>query len=154
MAGLIRWEPFRGLSRWAPFRELAALQGQVDRLFGDSLFGEAFDRTSWLPAVDIVENDHEIALRADLPGVDPKGVDIQVENGRLTLRGERTYEKDVKEEDYRRVERTYGSFVRSFALPNSVDADKIQAEYRNGVLELRLPKRAEAKPKQIKVTVK
>jgi len=104
--------------------------------------------------VDIVETENDIVLRADLPGVDPKDVDIQVENGTLTLKGERKFESDVKEDDYRRVERVYGSFLRSFALPPTVDAEKVEAEYRNGVLELKLPKRPEAKPKQIKVAVK
>ncbi|MFQ5926635.1 MAG: Hsp20/alpha crystallin family protein [Terriglobia bacterium] len=150
-----RWEPFGELARWDPFCDLAALEERMERLFGlRGEFGEARERGAWLPAVDIVEDDNQIVLQADLPGVDPKGVDIQVENGTLMLRGERKYEKEVKEEDYRRVERAYGSFVRRFALPKTVDADKIQAEYRDGVLELRLPKRAEAKPKQIKVAVK
>lgn len=150
----------RMLTRFEPFRDLATLQDRIDRLFGEDLerlrpwTREAIEGTAWSPAVDIVETENDIVLRADLPGVDPKDVDIQVENGTLTLKGERKFESDVKEDDYRRVERVYGSFLRSFALPPTVDAEKVKAEYRNGVLELKLPKRPEAKPKQIKVAVK
>lgn len=154
---ITRWEPFRDLTRWDPFRELSSLQERFDGMFGDTLSrvrGETIEGLAWLPAVDIVEDEDNIVLKADLPGIDAKDVDIQVENGTLTLRGERKFEKDVKEDNFRRIERAYGSFVRSFTLPTTVDSEKVQAEYRNGVLELRLPKRAEAKPKQIKVAVK
>ncbi len=150
----------RMLTRFEPFRDLATLQDRFDRLFEEGLgrlrpwTREAIDGTAWSPAVDIVETENDIVLRADLPGIDPKDVDIQVENGALTLKGERKFESDVKEDDYRRVERVYGSFLRSFALPQTVDAEKVEAEYRNGVLELKLPKRPEARPKQIKVAVK
>ena len=148
------------LTRFEPFRDLASLQDRIDRLFGENLErlrpwgSEALEGTAWSPAVDIVETENDIVLRADLPGVDPKDVVIQVENGTLTLKGERKFESDLKEDNYRRVERVYGSFLRSFALPPTVDAEKVEAEYRNGVLELKLPKRPEAKPKQIKVAVK
>jgi HSP20 family protein len=104
--------------------------------------------------VDIVESDNEIVLKADLPGLDPKDVEIHVQNGTLTLKGERKFTSDVKEDDCRRAERVYGSFLRSFSLPQTVDPDKVEADYGNGVLEVRLPKRPEAKPKQIKVAVK
>jgi HSP20 family protein len=150
----------RMLTRFEPFCDLAALQDRFDRLFRGSFEGlrpwsrEALEGTAWSPAVDIVETENDIVLRADLPGIDPKEVDIQVENGTLTLKGERKFESDVKEDDYRRIERVYGSFVRSFALPPTVDTEKVAAEYRNGVLELKVPKRPEAKPKQIKVAVK
>lgn len=148
------------LTRFEPFRDLGGLQDRIDRLFEEGLVrlrpwtSEAIEGTAWSPAVDIVETENDIVLRADLPGVDPKDVDIQVENGTLTLKGERKFESDVKEDDYRRVERVYGSFLRSFVLPPTVDAEKVEAEYRNGVLELKPPKRPEAKPKQIKVAVK
>ena len=150
-----------GLVRFDPFRDLATLQDRIDRLFGDS-FGrlrapatsEALEGSLWSPAVDTVETDNEIVLRADLPGVEPTDVDIQVQNGTLTLRGERKFESDVKEDNFRRIERVYGSFVRSFTLPQAVDPEHVAAEYRNGVLEVKLPKRPEAKPKQIKVAVK
>ena len=147
--------------RWDPFRDLATPHDRVDRLFEDSLRGlrgsqweEALEGTAWAPAVDILEKDNEVVLRADLPGLDPKDVEIQVQNGTLTLRGERKFESDVKEDNFRRVERVHGSFVRSFSLPQSVDPEKVEAEYKNGVLEVKLPKRPEAKPKQIKVAVK
>ena len=149
------------LIRFEPFRDFATLHDRIDRLFEGGLErlradwgGEALEGTSWLPAVDIVETENDIVLRADLPGVDPKEVEIQVQNGMLTLKGERKFESDVKEDDYRRVERLYGSFLRSFALPQTVDPNSVAAEYRNGVLEVKLPKRPEAKPKQIKVAVK
>ena len=149
------------LVRWDPFRDLATLHDRVDHLFEESLRGlrgldreDALQGSSWAPAVDILEKDNEIVLRADMSGLDPKDVDIQVQNGTLTLRGERKFESDVKEDNFRRVERVYGSFVRSFSLPQTVDAEKVEAEYKNGVLEVKLPKRPEAKPKQIKVAVK
>src|SRR3972149_3672622 len=148
------------LTRFEPFRDLAWLQEGIDSRFGETLEplrpwgSDAPEWTAWSPAVDIVETENDIVLRADLPGVEPKDVDIQVENGTLTLKGERKFESDVKEDDYCRVERVYGSFLGSFALPPTVDAEKVEAEYRNGVLELKLPKRPEAKPKQIKVAVK
>ena len=150
----------RMFTRFGPFRDLGGLQDRIDRLFEEGLVrlrpwtSEAIEDAAWSPAVDIVETENDIVLRADLPGVDPKDVVIQVENGTLTLKGERKFESDVKEDDYCRVERVYGSFLRSFALPPTVDAEKVEAEYRNGVLELKLPKRPEAKPKQIKVAVK
>jgi HSP20 family protein len=151
----------RMLTRWEPFRDLSTLQDRIDRLFQDTLgrnrgdfAGEGLEGAAWAPAVDILEKGDDLVLRADLPGVDPKDVEINVQNGTLTLKGERKWESDVKEDDFRRVERVYGSFVRSFSLPTTVDADKVEAEYRNGVLEVKLPKRPEAKPKQIKVAVK
>jgi len=146
------------LVRWDPFRDLASLHSRLDRVFQDSLRGdqreEALDSRAWAPAVDILEKDNEIVLRADLPGIDPKDVDIQVQNGTLTLRGERKFESDVKEDNFRRVERVYGSFVRSFSLPQTVDSEHVAAKYKDGVLEVTLPKRPEAKPRQIKVAVK
>lgn len=148
------------LTRWDPFRDLSNLHRRLDGLFEDGFTGlrrafadEALDAVTWMPAVDILEKDNQIVLKADLPGIDPKDVEINVENGTLTLRGSRKFASDVKEDDYHRVERVYGSFVRSFRLPGSVDPDKVEASYRNGVLELTLPKRPEAKPKQIKVKV-
>lgn len=151
----------RTLACFDPFRHLPILPGPIDRLFEDSLGGfritwgsDALKGASWSPAVDIVETENDIVLKADLPGIDPKDVDVQVQNGTLTLKGERKFESDVKEDNFRRIERVYGSFLRSFALPQTVDADNVAAEYRDGVLEVRLPKRPEAKPKPIKVAVK
>jgi HSP20 family protein len=124
------------------------------------LFRNSFDRTgeegslsAWAPAVDIYETEHELVVKADLPDIDPKDLDIRVENNILTIRGERKFEKQVNEDKYLRVERSYGSFARSFTLANTVNAEAIKADYQNGVLTLTIPKREEAKPKQIKVNV-
>src|ERR1700754_5210297 len=139
----------------AAFRGQATLQDQINRMFND-----AFERTeresnltSWAPAVDIYENEHELVVNADLPGVEAKDLDIRIENNILTIRGERRFEKKVNEDNYLRVERAYGSFSRSFSLSNTVNPDGIKADYQNGVLTLNVPKREEDKPKQIKVTV-
>jgi len=107
----------------------------------------------WAPAVDIYETEHELVVKADLPDVRPEDLDIRVENNLLTIRGERKFEKKVNENNYLRVERTYGSFSRSFSLANTVNSEAIKAEYKDGVLTLTVPKREEAKPKQIKVNV-
>jgi HSP20 family protein len=138
-----------------PFRGVSTLQEQINRLFND-----AFERTegesnltAWAPAVDIAENEHGLTVKADLPGVDGKDLDIRVENNVLTIRGERKFEKKVNEDNYLRVERAYGSFSRSFSLANTVNPEGIKADYQNGVLTLAIPKREEAKPKQIKVNV-
>ena len=141
--------------RWEPFRDLVATQDRFNRLFNEA-FSKAFDQgetgmRSWTPAVDIYESEHDLVLKAELPGVDPKDVDVRVEDGSLFLKGERKFEKEVKEEAYHRVERSYGSFTRTFTLPSSVDAEKVSAEYKDGVLTLRMPKKEEAKPKTIKI---
>jgi HSP20 family protein len=143
------------LNRWEPFRGAATLQEQVNRLFGNvqEHSGEESNRTTWAPAVDIYETEHELVVKADLPEIDPKDLDIRVENNILTIRGERKFEKKVNEENYLRVERAYGSFSRSFSLANTVNSEAINADYQNGVLTLTIPKREEAKPKQIKVNV-
>jgi HSP20 family protein len=143
------------LSRWDPFRGAASLEEQVHRLCSTVLerASEESNLTSWAPAADIYETEHELVVKADLPEIDPKDLDIRVENNILTIRGERKFEKKVKEDNYLRVERAYGAFSRSFALANTVNAEAIKAEYQNGVLTLTIPKREEAKPKQIKVNV-
>ncbi len=109
--------------------------------------------TTWAPSVDIYETPNELVVKADLPDVEEKDIDIRVENNLLTLRGERKFEKNVSEDNYLRVERTYGAFSRSFSLPNTVNAEAIHAEYKNGVLTVNLPKREETKPRQVKVSV-
>jgi len=131
------------------------LQEQINRVFGDVVgrAGEESNLTPWAPAVDIYETEHELVVKADLPDVDPQDLDIRVENNILTIRGERKFENKVNEENYLRVERSYGSFSRSFQLANSVNSEAIKADYQNGVLTLSIPKREEAKPKQIKVNV-
>jgi HSP20 family protein len=146
--------------RWEPFRDLAGLQDRMNRLFDESFRGARAGNAddwalggSWAPAVDIYEQDGNIVMKAELPGVDPKAVDIRLENNTLTLRGERKLDKEVKEDSYHRVERAYGAFSRSFTLPTVVDQGNIKAEYRDGVLKLTLPKREEAKPRQIQINV-
>src|SRR6476660_7664159 len=137
------------------FRGVTTLQEQINRVFGDLVgrTGEESNLTPWAPAVDIYETEHELVVKADLPDVSPQDLDIQVENSILTIRGERKFENKVNEDNYLRVERTYGSFSRSFQLANSVKSEAIKADYQNGVLTLTIPKREEAKPKQIKVSV-
>jgi HSP20 family protein len=144
-----------GMSTKTQFRGQSTLQDQINRLFNDAFerTGQESNLTSWAPAVDIHENEHELVVKADLPGIDPKDLDIRVENNILTIRGERRFEKKVNEDNYLRVERAYGSFSRSFSLANTVNPDGIKADYQNGVLTLNVPKREEAKPKQIKVTI-
>ena len=144
------------ITRWDPFRNLTSLQEQVNRLF-DSSFKANTDNsalTTWAPAVDIYETENELVIKADLPDMEEKDIDVRVENNMLTIRGERKFEESVKEDNYLRVERAYGSFSRSFSLPNTVDTAAIQANYKNGVLRVHLPKRAESKPKQVKINVK
>ena len=145
MANLDRWESFR---RTSP-------DAQLDRLFTD-FFGRAMQEqnlSTWAPAVDIYEGENELVVKADLPDVKPEDLDIRVENNILTIRGERTFEKKAEEKNYLRVERAYGSFARSFSLANTVNTEAIKADYKDGVLTLNVPKREEAKPKQIKVNV-
>jgi HSP20 family protein len=146
----------RTMNRWEqPLRGPATLQEQINRIFGEVMgrTGEESSLTPWAPAVDIYETEHELVVKADLPDVNPQELDIRVENNILTIRGERKFENKVREENYLRVERAYGSFSRSFSLANSVKSDAIKADYQNGVLTLSIPKREEAKPKQIKVNV-
>ena len=144
------------LTRWDPFRELYSLQNRMSRLFEEqygSRGEEALTAGAFVPPVDIYEDEHSIQLKLEVPGIEEKDLDVKVENNVLTVSGERKFEKEEKEENFRRVERRYGSFSRSFTLPNTVNTDDITADYNNGVLSVRLAKRAEAKPKQIKVTV-
>jgi HSP20 family protein len=143
------------LSRWDPFRELSRVQEHVNRFFEDNYLRRAGESslTAWAPEVDIHETPDALVLEADLPGINEKDLDIRVENNMLTIRGERKFEKKVSEENYLRVERAYGAFTRSFSLPHTVNTEQIQANYEKGVLTVRLPKREEAKPKQIKVSV-
>jgi HSP20 family protein len=147
--------------RWEPFRDLASLQERMNRLFDESFKG--INRTTeddwllggtWAPAVDIFEQEGNIVLKAELPGIDLKDVDIRLENNVLTLRGERKVDNEVKRESFHRIERAYGTFARSFTLPSTVDQQNIKADYKDGVLKVVLPKREEAKPKQITIDIK
>ncbi len=143
--------------RWDPFRDFGQLQERINRVFSD-----AYGRTdeglltsgSWVPPVDIYQNgDHELVLKVELPDMSRDDIDVTVDNGTLTITGEKKVSSQVKEEQYHRVERRYGQFSRSFSLPPTVDASKVAAEYKNGVLTVRLPLREDAKPRQIKVEV-
>jgi len=145
------------LTRWEPFREFATLQDRINRVFRDSYSGagqdEALTTSSFAPAVDVYEDEHKVSLKIEVPGIDEKDIDVRVENNTLTVHGERKIEKEEKEENYRRVERQYGSFTRTFTLPTTVDTENVSANYDKGVLKITLPKKAEAKPKQIKVNI-
>ena len=148
------------LTRWEPLREFSTMQdrmNRMNRLFRESYSPEApedaLTTTSFAPPVDIYEDEHNITLKLDVPGIDEKDIDVRIENTTLTVHGERKIEKEEKEENFRRVERQYGEFTRSFTLPSSVDPGQVTADYAKGVLKINLAKKAEAKPKQIKVNV-
>ena len=138
-------------------REFSTLQDRVNRIFRESYSPEGSDEAlttaNFAPPVDVYEDEHSITLKLEVPGVDEKAIDVSIENNTLTVRGERTLEKDEKAENFQRVERQYGSFTRSFTVPNSVDLEQVTAHYDKGVLKISLAKKAEAKPKQIKVNV-
>jgi HSP20 family protein len=140
--------------RWDPFRELTALQGEVNRMlrrFGGD--GGEVSRESWMPSLDVIETKDAIELKADLAGLKPEDIQLEVEENVLTLRGERRFEERVEEDKYYRIERRYGSFQRSIGLPQNVSTDSIHANYENGVLHVTVPKIEEAKPKKISVGV-
>jgi len=144
------------LVRWNPMRDFSVLQNQMNRLFEDAIgtwLGDSNGTatTNWVPLADIYETDNDLIVRAELPGVDPKKIDVRVENNVLTIRGERPFEQKVEKENYHRMERPYGTFARSFTLPAVIDSDKICAEYRDGILNLTLPKSEKAKPKRIQI---
>lgn len=146
------------LTRWEPFREFSTLQDRMNRLFRESFSNEAgrddsLTASSFSPAVDVYEDEHNITLKIEVPGIDEKDIDVRIENNTLVVHGERKIEKEEKEENYRRVERQYGGFTRTFTLPNTVETDNVSASYDKGVLKIKLAKKAEAKPKQIKVSV-
>lgn len=147
------WQSFVGIR----FREVVSLQNRLNSLFQDYSRGQGDDEVlsaaSFAPPVDIYEDDQKLALKLEVPGVKQDDIDIQVEGRTLTVRGERKYEKEEKQENFHRVEHRYGTFARSFTLPNSVDAENVKATYDAGVLQLEFPKKAEAKPRQIKIGV-
>jgi HSP20 family protein len=145
------------LTRWDPLRDMATLQNRINRFVRESYSPEgpeeALTTTTFAPPVDIYEDEHTITLQMEVPGIDEKDIDVRVEDNTLTVHGERKMEKEQKEENFRRIERQYGSFTRSFTLPSSVDRGQVSADYEKGVLKIKLAKKAEAKPKQIKVNV-
>ena len=142
-----------------PWKDFGTLQDRINRLFDQTLRTfqpegeEELERGTWAPAVDIHETDDSFVVKADLPGMNKEDIQIDIKDSTLTLKGEKKFEQQVSKDNYIRVERTYGTFVRSFTLPQNVDPDKIKAKYKDGVLELTIPKKEEAKPKQIKVDV-
>jgi HSP20 family protein len=141
--------------KWDPFRDLNLLQDRMNRMFDDAgrvwRTDEATATTTWSPAVDIFETEGEIVVKAELPGMDRKDIGLNLEKNVLTLKGERGFEKETKDENYHRIERSYGAFSRSFAIPATVDEEKIRADYKDGVLKIVLPKKEQAKPKQIRI---
>ena len=146
--------------RWLdPFRDLSAIQDRMNQIFEDALARsrgreEGLRTGMWTPAVDIYENNDFVVVKAELPGVEKDRISVEVKEGILTLRGERGFDKELREESYHRIERSYGSFQRSFSLPVSVDQEKVTARFQDGVLEVKLPKKDQEKPKQIEVDVK
>ena len=138
-------------------RDFSTLQDRMNRIFRESFSpegpDEALTTSNFAPPVDVYEDEHNITLKIEVPGIDEKDINVSIENNTLTVHGERRFEKDEKEENFHRVERMYGSFTRSFTLPNTVDPEQVSAHYEKGVLKIRLAKKAEAKPKQIKVNV-
>lgn len=142
------------LTRWTPFRDLSRLQNDLNRLFEDRLApSQNPESYGWAPAADVYEDTEGLTLKFEIPDVDPKDVQVHLEDGVLTVRGERKLEHEDKREQYHRIERAYGTFARSFTLPGTFDAEKVNAETKNGVLRIFIPKRAEAKPKTIQVKV-
>jgi HSP20 family protein len=148
-------EIIMAITRWDPFREVVALQNRMNSLFSN-LNNEnesALTTASFIPAVDVYEDDKKVVLKLEVPGIEEKDLDVSVENHTLTVKGERKFEKEEKEENFHRIERRYGSFYRAFTLPTTVDTENVAARYEAGVLKLELTKKPEAQPKQIKVNV-
>jgi HSP20 family protein len=147
------WKPLREIT---PFRDFERMRRDMDRMW-DSFFERGTLRgkegREWLPSLDVAETKNEIVVKAEVPGLDPKDIDISLSDGLLTIKGEKKQEREEKEENYHLVERSYGSFTRSIRLPNEVQSDKIKASYKNGVLKVVLPKSEEAKKKEVKIKV-
>jgi HSP20 family protein len=146
--------------RWSdPFREFAHLQDRINRVVSDAYGRPDYEKGlltsgSWVPPVDIYQNnDKELVIKTELPDMTREDIDVTVDNGTLTIKGEKKVSSEIREEQFHRVERRYGTFSRSFSLPQTVDTTKVAAEYKNGVLTVRLPLREEAKPRQVKVDV-
>ena len=154
-----RWRPGRGLIPWRPFRELEELERRFEDIFGRPFLPAAWRRLpieerGWAPPIEVFEKEDKFVVKAELPGMKEEDIDVSVVGDTLTIKGERKAETEVKEEDYYCCERSYGSFLRSIALPSNVDAKKIEASFEDGVLEVSLPKAAEVKPKKITVSAK
>jgi HSP20 family protein len=142
------------ITRWDPFREVAALQNRVNALFHDFNEGDSpLTTASFIPAVDVYEDDQKVVLKLEVPGIEEKDLDVSVENHTLTVKGERKFAQEEKQENFHRIERRYGSFFRAFTLPSTIDTENVDAKYEAGVLRLELKKKPEAQPKQIKVNI-
>lgn len=141
--------------RWDPFRDLITLREKMNRLFEEAFTSRGEEKdlvaSTWSPSVDIYETENALVLAAEVPGIDEKDIEIKIEDNTLSLKGERKFEKETKEENYHRIERAYGSFFRSFTLPHYIDQDKIKAEHENGVLKITMPKKPELKPRKVKI---
>ncbi len=141
--------------RWDPFRDFVTLRDRMNRLFDETVTQRGEDKdlmsTAWSPSVDIFETEDELVLNAEVPGIDEDDIEVKIEDNTLTILGERKLEKETKEENYHRVERSYGSFYRTFSLPHYVDQEKIKAEHDNGVLKIHMPKKPDVKPRSVKI---
>jgi len=159
MSALEKWNPFRGSTLWDPIRELEAMQNRLSSLLGRRLpllregGEEDFTVTEWSPAVDIAEDDKEYIVKAELPGLNKENIKVSVEGGVLSIAGERKVEKEEKNKKYHRIERSYGSFTRSFTLPDDASGEKVNAEFKDGVLKVHLPKEEKAKSKSVEVKI-
>jgi HSP20 family protein len=152
---LIRWRPRTELD---PFRDLTGIQDEINRLFDWTLGRRPFEgagllQGEWAPAIDIAENENSVFVKAELPGLTEKDIDVNILGDTLTIKGEKKKEEEKKEQNYYRLERSYGSFQRTVSLPSAVHAEKCRASFKNGILEIEMPKKEEAKPKQVKVNV-
>jgi HSP20 family protein len=141
------------MSRWDPFRELSSIQNELNRLFGRTFSTETGEarEAAWVPAIDVAETQDRFVITAELPGVEPDDVDISVESSVLTLRGDRRFYRETKEDDFHRIERRFGNFARSITLPSTVDPERIRASFDAGVLTVEVPKKEEAKPRKIQI---
>ncbi|KPK78757.1 MAG: molecular chaperone [candidate division Zixibacteria bacterium SM23_73] len=141
--------------RWDPFRDLMTLREKMNRLFEEAFITRGEEKElfsgTWTPSIDIYETEHALILSAEVPGIEENDIEIKIEDNTLTLHGERKFNKETKEENYHRIERAYGSFHRSFTLPNYIDQDKIKAEHENGILKITMPKKKELKPRKVNV---
>jgi HSP20 family protein len=149
-----RWRPRSSIAPWRPFRDMEEWERRFDALFRGWMWRPGAEETGWMPAVDVIEKDDKFLVKAELPGMKEEDIDVSVVGDTLTIKGEKKSESEVKEENYYRSERAYGSFYRSIPLPSTVDADKIEANYEDGVLEVTIPKMPEVKPKKIAVSKK
>lgn len=148
------WRPGWGVTPWRPFRDLEEWERRFEDLLGRPTWRLPVEERGWMPAVDVFEKNDKFIVKAEVPGMKEEDIDVSVVGDTLTIKGERKTETEVKEEDYYRCERSYGSFYRSIPLPSAVDASKIEASYEDGLLEVTLPKKAEVKPKKIAVSAK